>query len=232
MCRVKIDYTLSIKDITKELISKNINVNGCLDQNFYKKLSFKFTSKEAYDIFNDIRFSKCLMCDNEAKFMSFTKGYRKTCSVKCAAINPARNKRIKETSLIKDKDGLNGYDRGIIKMIKTKERLFPRYNRPKHCGISRDKNLYKRQVLIHTRKQPLHILENIDLRGHYGKNKNAYHLDHMYSIHYGFINCIPPWIIGSIHNLRMIPAHENLGSKNKLCSITIDELLNKFYNLA
>ena len=50
------------------------------------------------------------------------------------------------------------------------------------------------------------------------------HLDHIYSIHYGFINNIPPYIIGHRNNLRLIPRSEN-SSKNKRCDITIDEIL-------
>jgi len=51
-----------------------------------------------------------------------------------------------------------------------------------------------------------------------------YHLDHIYSIHYGFINSIPPYIIGHKNNLRLLEASEN-SRKNKRCDITIDEIL-------
>lgn len=51
-----------------------------------------------------------------------------------------------------------------------------------------------------------------------------YHLDHIYSIHYGFINNIPPYIIGHKNNLRLLSALEN-SSKNKRCDITIDDIL-------
>lgn len=56
------------------------------------------------------------------------------------------------------------------------------------------------------------------------KRNKENHLDHIYSIHYGFINNIPPYIIGHRNNLRLIPRSEN-SSKNKRCDITIDEIL-------
>jgi hypothetical protein len=67
----------------------------------------------------------------------------------------------------------------------------------------------------------INILENINLRS------KDYHLDHMVSKCYGFNNKISPSIIGSIHNLKIISAHENL-SKQKNCSIDISELLDNF----
>jgi len=56
------------------------------------------------------------------------------------------------------------------------------------------------------------------------KRSKDFHLDHIYSIHYGFINNIPPYIIGHRNNLRLISASEN-SSKNKRCDITIDQIL-------
>lgn len=56
------------------------------------------------------------------------------------------------------------------------------------------------------------------------KRSKEFHLDHIYSIHYGFINNILPQIIGHKNNLRLISASENT-SKNKRCDITIEEIL-------
>lgn len=57
-------------------------------------------------------------------------------------------------------------------------------------------------------------LKNFEKRGHAG-TKGAYQLDHIISIHKGFLNGIDPTIIGGIKNLRMIPWRENMvkGSK-------------------
>jgi hypothetical protein len=52
-------------------------------------------------------------------------------------------------------------------------------------------------------------------------------LDHMFSIREGFRQNISAEIIGNIVNLTMITAHDNC-TKNKKCSITLQELLEKY----
>jgi hypothetical protein len=52
---------------------------------------------------------------------------------------------------------------------------------------------------------------------------NEYELDHKFSKHQGFINNIPPEIIGHHTNLQLIPRHSNRKKYNK-CSITLEEL--------
>ena len=54
-------------------------------------------------------------------------------------------------------------------------------------------------------------------RGH------EYELDHKYSKHQGFLNNVPPEVIGHYSNLQMLPRHSNRKKYNK-CSISIDEL--------
>lgn len=54
----------------------------------------------------------------------------------------------------------------------------------------------------------------------------AHHVDHIYSRFDGFNNNIPPWIIGSHHNLRIIPWEENL-IKHRNSHISIDILYKK-----
>lgn len=56
---------------------------------------------------------------------------------------------------------------------------------------------------------------------------NEYHLDHKYSIYYGFINNVPPEIIGSKYNLTILSKEENM-IKRESCSIEIEELQNLF----
>lgn len=87
----------------------------------------------------------------------------------------------------------------------------------------KDFNTYSRLVKRYTNKNDLSILENIELRG---KSKEDYHLDHKYSIFQGYKDNLPAVIIGSIHNLEMLPSGQNL-SKNRKCSITKEELLTK-----
>lgn len=58
---------------------------------------------------------------------------------------------------------------------------------------------------------------------------NDYHLDHIYSIHQGFIDGIPPYIIAHWTNLRMLTHSEN-ESKQTRCDKSIDQLFEDFFN--
>jgi hypothetical protein len=82
--------------------------------------------------------------------------------------------------------------------------------------------LYKSKVWHFTRKQDLKSLPNFKNRGF-----NKYSLDHKFSIREGFVNNIPPYIIGHVCNLEFILYKSN-SKKGKLCSITLEELLVSF----
>lgn len=84
-----------------------------------------------------------------------------------------------------------------------------------------DLKKYEREVLKITRKQPLYKLKNIEKR-----KKDEYWLDHKFSISEGFKNNIPPYIIGNIINLEMLPYKDNI-SKYVRCSISKEELFKK-----
>jgi hypothetical protein len=90
-----------------------------------------------------------------------------------------------------------------------------------------DFELYYRQVWKFTRLQPIKELEYFGVRGLAGID-GAYHLDHKYSIKYGFINSVPPYIIGSIHNLEMLPWFDNV-YKGERCSMELEHLCDLFY---
>jgi hypothetical protein len=77
-------------------------------------------------------------------------------------------------------------------------------------------NQYYNEVQRITSHQPIELLENYDKRGRAKHGTDAYHLDHIISIKYGFDNNIDPNIIGNISNLRMIPWQENLQKSTKL----------------
>ena len=70
------------------------------------------------------------------------------------------------------------------------------------------KEFYKREVWKYTYRNDLTILENFDKRGRCGVN-NAYQLDHIISINFGWKNNIPAEQIGEMKNLKMIPWKEN-----------------------
>lgn len=77
--------------------------------------------------------------------------------------------------------------------------------RPKKWVGSPEWVAYKKQVLRLTSKQPIHLLENYDLRAW-----NGHHLDHKISIWYGYIHNLPVEKIADISNLRFIFCSENL----------------------
>lgn len=93
-----------------------------------------------------------------------------------------------------------------------------------------DLKIYNREVDTVTRSQQLNLLKNFDKRGKIGLKENAYHVDHMFSKKEGFLNRIPPYIIGSIHNLEMICGYKNCGKREK-CSISKEELFRRFFEL-
>ena len=57
----------------------------------------------------------------------------------------------------------------------------------------------------------------------------GYELDHKYSKHQGFLNQVPPEIVGHYSNLQMIPRHSNRKKYNK-CSVTIGQLYEGISN--
>ena len=69
---------------------------------------------------------------------------------------------------------------------------------------------YKKEVWRITKNQNLFKLENNELRGF-----KSYHLDHIISIWNGWKLNISPCFIGGLHNLRFIPAIENLKKGTK-----------------
>jgi len=93
-----------------------------------------------------------------------------------------------------------------------------------------DFEVYSKRVWIYTRANNLSLLSNFDKRGRIDLKNDAYHLDHKFSIYQGFKNNIPPWIIGSIYNLEMIPATKNCGKGGK-CSLDKDSLFSSFFKL-
>jgi hypothetical protein len=90
----------------------------------------------------------------------------------------------------------------------------------------RDYEIYKREVYAVTKRQNLSLLKNYDKRARAGI-EGGYQLDHKYSISMGYINQVPPSIIGSLSNLEFISWEENVSKKNK-CSLSIEELMEEY----
>ena len=91
---------------------------------------------------------------------------------------------------------------------------------PEHVEFKK----YRRKVYYWTSKNNLNVLENSDKRG-----RGRYHLDHKYSITKGFLDNIPPKILGCIHNLEMLTHKKNI-VKNSKCSISKEKLLDLYYD--
>lgn len=121
----------------------------------------------------------------------------------------------------KDENGNNKFQQAAIKTAITR---FGQY-----AGLKgkTDFEIYRYWVAKITEQQPLHLLENIELRAGYGKSENPFQLDHKFSIVQGFLNNIPPFIIGHISNLEMLPSRLN-NSKGSNCSISMEDLFIAF----
>lgn len=92
--------------------------------------------------------------------------------------------------------------------------------RTNHSHINKDikKIEYYKKVWEITKVQPLHLLDGYDRkkRTRIDIDKNAFHVDHIIPIIYGYEHNIPPEQIGNISNLRFISALENHKKSKKL----------------
>lgn len=153
-----------------------------------------------------------------------------------------KNKNIKLNNI--DENGLNSYDRMVIKV---KETCLERYGvdnirkSPEFIEYSINKRIENGNILSMEDKSDIQIYKsfvsfysNKNFRKYYyfinpkrlKRGRNDYHLDHNYSISEGFRNNIPIWIICHPCNLQMMDWNENI-SKNKKCNHTLEELLEK-----
>lgn len=73
---------------------------------------------------------------------------------------------------------------------------------------------YTTKVHYHTRRQPLHLLENSDKLATCGTD-GGYQIDHMLSVSDGYAQGIPFREIAHIANLTVVPWKENLLKRNK-----------------
>jgi len=99
-----------------------------------------------------------------------------------------------------------------IKNKKFNTRVSNGYSIPKEQWDSRD--LYYSEIESYTNKswaENFYKIENKDNL----RRSNTAHLDHIYSKHEGFINDIPPEIIGHWSNLRLITREQNCRKHSK-----------------
>lgn len=94
---------------------------------------------------------------------------------------------------------------------------------PKHLRSLR--SLYVEAVRYYTKKN---WLEHFNIINPKRLNRSKNSLDHIYSVQMGFVNNIPPYIIGHYTNLRILPLSEN-SSKGLKCHKTLDELYADYF---
>lgn len=119
-------------------------------------------------------------------------------------------------------DGKDAFQRASEKTAKT------RFGQYVGFGHLPEHKIYKYHVKRITNMQPLSSLKNYERRGAFGKTVDPYQLDHKFSIAQGFLHNIPPYIIGHISNLEMLPAKQN-NSKGASCSVTKEALFEGFF---
>lgn len=91
-----------------------------------------------------------------------------------------------------------------------------------------DYQAYCKLVWQYTNKHELASMHGYNMRGRAGIT-GATHLDHKYSISAGYINGVPPEVIGSYCNLEFIPWEENVKKQNK-CTITREYIEGQYEN--
>lgn len=195
---------------------------------------------------------KCVICNNNhINFTNFKRKYGKTCSSSCQSKYAAR-KNIEYIMEMSEDDRKVHYDMQQKQRVKSfkekynvenpmqiqeiKEKNHTKmFNTNIESGrwlnydkITNDYKHYCKKVQYITERQDLNSLKNFDKRGSFWKIEDAYHLDHKFSKRHGFINNIPPYIIGSIHNLEMLPHRVNCKKIDK-CSISKEELFELFF---
>ena len=91
-----------------------------------------------------------------------------------------------------------------------------------------DRRKYYDAVKSFTEKNWIEYYRKIN--PHQIKRGDDWHLDHIYSRQQGFVNNIPPYIIGHWTNLRMISKSDN-SAKSSRCDKTQEQLYEDFFNI-
>jgi hypothetical protein len=138
-------------------------------------------------------------------------------------------------AVINKKKGINGRNREHLKKIHGNgwfavyEKRLASYRatmeksgRWIQQGLIDEFKKYKSLVWIYTRAAlALYRLKDIELRS------VNFHVDHRFSVQMGFVNDVPPEVVGSIVNLEVLPRADNC-RKSRRSSITLS-CLNEIY---
>lgn len=190
------------------------------------------TSSFSEQCFNFLHNNKqrpyCKECNiKHTVFLRISTGYREFCSCQC------KNKYVYANTMTKDKISKSAIrnSENLSKSERTKQqnkRLKTLEARGKITPLHLKSliEIYRRLVWRITNLQSIQHLPNLELRGR-TEIDGAFQLDHRYSIVQGFLDNIPPYIIGNLCNLEMLPAKMNSSKKQK-CSISLTELFLNF----
>ncbi len=180
---------------------------GCKLPNHYnpfKKINEKrINEKNEKIILYDEKPIYCLICGKKISYRKAIIQKCKTCCHSCSnKLKWLNNDFCEKTSESIHKASVKRFDLDGINM--KDKRLYRKFV----CRLSK-RNYNKFKNIINPNNLPI------------GSKK--YHIDHVFSIHDGFINNINPFIISHPLNLRVLYCFENI-SKGSLSNISKDEL--------
>lgn len=194
----------------------------------------------------------CKVCPNEVSYeYGIVAKYNTYCCGKCAMKDMPSKLGVDNTSQlasVKKKEKhkqryKEKYDaNGILLPIKIKNEIpaeiknewkiedndIPEYMQDKFLTLTKDEyNKTVDQVTYWMYNTYIKLIDPMEIRGF------NFQLDHKVSKYFGFVNKIPPRIIGDFNNLEIIPRSNNASKQNKN-SITVEELYeayNNFYSI-
>jgi len=177
---------------------------------------------------------KCFLCGNQAFYISFNSKQPRCVEkiTRCPGHSKKAQKSRDANWTIDERNkhmkvmSLNGNDK-LKELHKDSE-----WRKQKGNNISKSKSiipeenlslwkLYENKVDRITRDSWIYFHSIINPNNL--QRGKEYELDHKFSKQAGFINNIPPEIIGHYSNLELVPRYQNRKKHNK-CSITIDML--------
>jgi hypothetical protein len=233
LTRKKRDTMTDISDEIRQKIRKAHGLDGYIE---------KYGESVGTEIFNNIR--------NNKKIGNTLDGYIEKYGEIDGNMKYLMDKKNKGITLEKyigkygKISGTEKYDtwRKNVSYCKTVDYYIGKYGKSEGLSIFIDKH---RKANEKKRKIPIDMLSdfdlysnivkkitNISIRSNKLKNielrSREYHLDHIISKEYGFINNIPPYIIGSIFNLSVIHASINCSKQgSSVDELIINEIIDK-----
>ena len=156
------------------------------------------------------------------------------------------NKRLRQQGLVKKRRKLTAEENATQK-ARREQTCLARYGVPHATQAAQFRKLISDHHVAHRGATPPHLKSlrelyyesvryhtQLNWRNHFDKinpqrlNRSKNSLDHIYSIHQGFQDSIPPYIIGHWTNLRVIPLSKN-SSKGSECHKSKEQLFDDYF---